>query len=335
LDIHGGGMSMSEFLERYLKKSNPEEITYADFQRFLSQKIPEHQNLEYKSAGSVVKPDGALNDPSKPSEIWGFAELAKDVAGFANAEGGLLVLGVKEKEEKDKNRRTMRILPGQITPIPSYITREIIENKLISRIQYPVDGLTIIPLRSSIRSKGFVYLIDVPQSTRPPHRVNELYYYQRYNFSVLEMKHFQIADIFGRRLAPDLEIEVKMEKHDEGWGHIAVFGSLVNRGRAIAKYVTVTCQIVEGSYRLQGAEYKWERNGNLYFWGGSDNIVYPDLPFDFPQIMLIAMNHMAKSSPFVLSFGVYAENMPAKQYTIHVPLNPFSLTTMEMLRNGG
>ncbi len=37
-----------------------------------------------------------------------------------------------------------------------------IENELLAKIQYPIEGITIVSLRSSARSANFIYLIDVP-----------------------------------------------------------------------------------------------------------------------------------------------------------------------------
>jgi len=36
---------VASFLERFLKKTRPEEITFQDFEAFLEQSIEEHQNL--------------------------------------------------------------------------------------------------------------------------------------------------------------------------------------------------------------------------------------------------------------------------------------------------
>ncbi len=208
---------MATYIERYFKKSDP---TYQDFLIFLRQRIEENQTLEYKPRGLLVYQDDSIVPDSAPGR--GFLTLAKIVAGFANAEGGLLVLGVKERPESFRGVK-QRILPGSVSAIPLNVTREIIENQLLAKIQYPIDNLLILPLRSSTRSKHFVYLIDVPQSSRVPHRVNELYYYQRYNFSTIDMKHYQIADLFGKRIAPVLDVLAERSQGlNEERGHITL-----------------------------------------------------------------------------------------------------------------
>jgi schlafen family protein len=310
----------AEFLGRFLKKHEPSEVTYADFEAFIRQRIEEHQNLEYKPRGLLVRRDGTVIPTFNPREIIGFSALAKSVASLANSEGGLLVLGVKEKPESHKGT-VVKIRPGTVTPLPLTVTREAIENHLLSKIQYPVEALTIVPLRKSPRSKAFVYLIDVPQSHRAPHRVNELYYFQRYNFTTYEMKHYQIADLFGRRFAPDLAIEVHRRKGmNEEKGHFTLVPILANRGRAVAKYVTCLCEIVQGPYRVFQAKWaKHDGEKSCQYQTGANIVIYPDVSTDTGYIEL-APEDETKQAPVVLRFGIYAEGMIGRKVEIRIKL---------------
>src|SRR5579862_6427653 len=197
---------MTSFLEQYLKKAGPEDVTLHDFEAFLQQGIEEHQNLEYKPRGTLVRRDDSIVKSTNRWEVVGFSILAKVVAGFANAEGGLLVLGVEELEEKYQGT-VIKKRPGGLSPLPVNVTREMIENQLQAKIKPTVGDLKIVPLYPD--ETHVIYLIDVPQSIRLPHRVDELFYYQRVNFSTLELQHFQIADLFGKRFAPDLDVTLK------------------------------------------------------------------------------------------------------------------------------
>jgi predicted HTH transcriptional regulator len=100
--------------------------------------------------GKFIGSDGKLSN--SPGVDQGFEALAKALAGFANAEGGLLILGVREKPEKI-NGRLVKIRPGGIYALPlGTVTKEMIESKLRTLIQFPIDDLTIVPLRLSNRS---------------------------------------------------------------------------------------------------------------------------------------------------------------------------------------
>jgi len=304
---------LASFLQRYLKKSNPENITYKDFLHFFQQGVEEHQTLEYKPRGMLVNQDDTIKKSSNPRDIVGFLELAKSVAGFANAEGGLLVLGVKEKPEKYKGE-VVKIRPGVISALPLNITREMIENELLAKIQYPIEGITIVPLRSSARSSNFIYLIDIPPSIRAPHRVNELYYFQRYNFSTREMKHFQIADMFGRRLSPDLEISLqKRDGLNEDRGHFTLHPLIHNRGKAVAKYVTCICTVSSDSYEIMQSDWRKMSEGRWQFATGFNNVVYPDIPFDTGSMEFQPLPN-AGTGLLNLQFGLYAEGMTGKVF---------------------
>lgn len=312
---------MPKFIERYFKKSRPEDITYPDFEQFISESIEEHQTLEYKPRGLLVKQDGSIIKSSNPRDIVGFLALAKSVASFANSEGGLLILGVKEKPEKH-NGIVIKVRPGSISPLPPFVTREMIEDNLIAKIQYPVEGITIVSLRKSTRSKYFVYLIDVPQSIRAPHRVNELYYYQRYNFTTHEMKHYQIADLFGRRLAPDLTVEIQKTKGvNEDRGHVTIQPFLINRGRSVAKFATCICSLANKSWEIfQGKWQVSESRKTCQFSTGFNSVIYPNIPTNTGYIEFQPKEE-SDEQELILEFGIYAENMTGKNIRLSVKLS--------------
>jgi hypothetical protein len=256
---------MAEFIERFFKKAKPETITFGDLRQFVSERIEENQNLEYKPRGLLVKADDSLLTPMDSRQVVGFSALAKSVAGFANAEGGLLILGVKEKAQKYKGT-TVKVRPGLITPLPPTVTREMIEMQLATKIQFPIEGISIFPIRTSVRSNHSVYLIDVPQSIRVPHRVNEQYYYQRYNFDVLEMRHFQIVDMFGKRRRPRLELIPRIvggSTSSSGNTITSYHGKVIlciqNSGLGIAKFPYLSLRL-PSSHRL--AQYGIDGNGH-------------------------------------------------------------------------
>ena len=303
---------MATFLDRYLKKTRPEEITLQDFEAFLQQGNEEHQNLEYKPRGMLVRQNDSIIKSTNRWDVVGFSVLAKVVAGFANAEGGLLVLGVAELEEKYEGV-IIKKRPGAVKPLPLNVTREMIENQLLARIKPTVEGITIVPIYPD--ETHVIYLIDVPQSIRIPHRVDELFYYQRMGFSTHELQHFQIADLFGKRLAPDLEVELK-------WGggtddHFIVHPMIRNRGRAVAKYVLCAFTFEPGPYAIGDVAPRWgNHNGIWEYQTGPNIVVYPDRLLDTDYLLFRLSNPGAESRPLTFHFGLYAEDMVGKEVTL-------------------
>ena len=251
---------MASFIETYLHKALP-DITYADFKTFYGRRLDESQTLEYKSGELLVGYKGEYIrngrlDKAKAHE--GFIKLATSIAGLANAPGGLFILGVKEIQVKGNDGQISGKRPGAIYPIPDdLIQKESIEDNLRELIQFPIDDLTILPLRTTKGGKQCIYLIDVPKSIRIPHRVNQSEYPQRYNFETRPMVHYQISDLFGKRLAPDLDLIFQKEASGENLLKFRIF--IRNQGRAVAKYVTCVCQMIDGSYELVNSD--WQKFG--------------------------------------------------------------------------
>jgi len=147
------------FIETFLKK-DVGEVTKKDIEAFVSRKIEENLNLDYKDIR-------AFHD---------FDELSKDVSAFANSSGGLLILGISE--EIKKGNRVLKILPKEITWGDETLSKEQLEDNLNSKIQPRINGLRIIPVREGNGSLRIIFLIDIPQSDNPPHMASSNKYYK-------------------------------------------------------------------------------------------------------------------------------------------------------------
>ena len=236
------------YIERYLHTTDALAATSEDLRLFLKRRVEEHQTLEYKPRGLLVLQDGSLIRPQHRADIRGAVALAKSVASFANADGGLLVLGVKEKVQKSRGI-AQKIYPGQITWLPSTVTREYIQDQLNALISPPLERIVVVPIRRPRHPLEAVYLLDVEASLRAPHRVNELFYYQRSNQTTREMQHFEIADLFGARRKPVLELTATVlggSITGSGDGRPlfrgTIFLALKNTGRGLAQFPFVQFQ---------------------------------------------------------------------------------------------
>src|SRR5437016_3366568 len=111
---------MTTYLDRFFNKVNPNEISYADFEKFLQSEIEENLNLDYKSGLLIVgwqRSHIVNNKLDNNKSDKGFSDLAKTIIGFANAEGGLLILGVQELPEVINGVR-VKVRPGAVEPLP-------------------------------------------------------------------------------------------------------------------------------------------------------------------------------------------------------------------------
>lgn len=127
----------------------PGDLRWEDVERLVKQKTSEGQNLEFKSE---------LYDSKD-----GPKELAKDVVGFANAGGGLLVIGLAE----DEHGGAARIESVELSDAERNRMREILSR----RVAPLVPDLQLGELHDPSDQGRGIFLILVPASDAAPHGV--------------------------------------------------------------------------------------------------------------------------------------------------------------------
>lgn len=183
--------------------------TIQDIEKLIDGEVPESLHLEYKSSP-------ALSRKKKD-------EVCKDVSSFANADGGLLIYGVRERGH----------IPHEIDQgvDDSEIDREWIDQILSFNITPPIEGLEIVQI--GLNETHSLYSLGIPKSFRGPHQAPDKKYYKRYNFRSAPMDHYEIEDIRNRKfdLPPLVHVDIEL--------HGFIFKLLVeNIGTQVANDVT-------------------------------------------------------------------------------------------------
>jgi hypothetical protein len=124
---------------------DPHEWTLDQVERFVAEQIPEGQRIEYKAS---------LQLESKRQK----AELAKDISGFANAQGGWIFFGVAEDDSAEP-------LPSSITPIPATGLQTKLENILDTTLE-PIPSYVAATVQ--IDGAGVVILVRVAAHSGRP-----------------------------------------------------------------------------------------------------------------------------------------------------------------------
>lgn len=128
----------------------PVELTYELVVRAVEQRVRENDDLDWKQ---ILPVD--LDRKHK--------EFAKDVAAMANTRGGLIVFGVRDKEEQ----------AVQLTPVPTgERERQRLRALVASHIRPLVAGLEIESLTVQPGANGFI-VVSIPASPDAPHVVGE------------------------------------------------------------------------------------------------------------------------------------------------------------------
>ncbi len=153
------------------KKTN--DLEFKDLEYLVNnRKQQEGYNLDYKK--SIGNPDKAKN------------VLAKDISSFANSGGGFLIIGI------DDNLEILgvdRIVNNK--SIDEWIN-QVVSSNIEPNVFYLDPKLVEIP-----KSEKVIVVIEIPESTKKPHIVKELYnYFIRINDSSKKANHSQVRDMF-------------------------------------------------------------------------------------------------------------------------------------------
>jgi hypothetical protein len=159
-------------MDRRLVKPLP-AWTLDDVQALVDERIPEGQRLDYKEALSLDR------DAER-------AEVAKDISGMANAQGGLLVYGVAEDDSDEPRPLQVKPLPraGQQTRV-----EDILDGTVQPRLDYECSTLDA--------GEGSVLVVRVAPRAGGPHMVQG---YKQHRYFIRR----------GTRTVPMAEDEVRV-----------------------------------------------------------------------------------------------------------------------------
>jgi hypothetical protein len=206
--------------------------------------------------------------------------LAKVISGFANADGGVLVVGMKTTTNQDKYTPDVIDAAAPVSNVAGVKSR--IEGLAMELAEPAIRGLeiTAIPEKDGSTS-GFILML-VPATDGPPCRSRKDWkFYMRLNSGTYPMEYFQLEAMFGRSQKPLLGIH---------WGQLNIamdglnfvrrftFG-VENKGRGIAKYPSIQLEnvtdITVSPFAAIGLPERPTRSGRLVFGGGADHVIHP------------------------------------------------------------
>lgn len=273
-----------------------DNIDAAELAAMRERREEESLHLDFKRMSTSGEP----NDPDKQN-------LRKAISGFANAAGGIILWGVESKDPENKHDRSRFHSLVPITDGDRAVVR--FHELTGTATQPPVSGVVhkAIPVAG-----GYIVKTFVPASDGGPHRTNDELgqYYRRHADSFRAMQHHEIADMFGRRARPRLEL--CWEQDDSGW----LIG-VRNSGRGIARFPALTMRVhpAYGTLGLRSVDeygFGLHRQCSEYsgirieaFTGGVNEVIHPGQTLHLTRVSL------GSGIVCCIKYEIFAEHMQA------------------------
>jgi len=208
--------------------------------------MPSHEEL-FKRLQDLAAIKALINtteDLYLECKIWPPKEedrqrtVAKALCGFANADGGVLVIGMMAKAGPNKDDPD--IIQKAQPVADALAVKSRIENLVGQLVEPGLEGVQAAPIYDTPDSKSGFVLVDVPPTEGFPCRSRKDWkFYLRISAGTFPMEYFQIADMFGKRRRPVLTLFVEEGeiRSDPGATMERLFTiGIENRGRGAAKF---------------------------------------------------------------------------------------------------
>jgi len=173
---------------------NLDDLNLEDLQAFFSTDKIETSTLEFKSGETDIN------------------KLCKEIVGMLNCDGGLIILGAPKKSVMDKDTK-FKTCKGHLTRVEKFKNYDSLIQQIKSNINEIPMGVRAHPIR--LEKDDFIYVIEVPKSTVPPHQhATKGVYYIRINGESIPASHGIVESLFNRRNKPELIININASAPD-------------------------------------------------------------------------------------------------------------------------
>lgn len=188
--------------------------------------------------------------------------ISKTFSGFANSNGGIIIWGIKAKENDKKQDVAYKKPIRELTKFLNTLNR--------------LEGQVVTPTITGIEHKkieisedcGFI-ITYVPASDFAPHMASYAgkHYYKRSGDSFYICEHYDIKDMFQRKHSAYLDLKVKNKQINQIQGdklRVEMVLSLFNIGRNYAKAPLIKIEI---NTPYQFSDFGLDGNGNIGIFG--------------------------------------------------------------------
>jgi len=180
---------MKDYCKQILGKSI-REITIEDLKSYFLEKKEETEILEFKSGQGDFEKIFNKN-------------ILRTVSAFLNSSGGLLIWG--SPEDKVPEKGLPKVCIGDLVPVTERKEKDQLINRISSSISYMPTGILVERIDVT---KGFIYIIEVQESSSKPHQLNGQYFI-RLDGQSKPAPHYIVDSMFNQIKQVNVECHLK------------------------------------------------------------------------------------------------------------------------------
>ena len=167
-----------------------------DLQRLIGQY--ESVRLDFKASALLAQPKERI-----------VKQLTEDASAFANTEGGVIVIGIREGKAGKKSVAVE--IDGGVDP--AQVPPEWLEQVISENISPAVPGLTVRPIPLSGEKAGRVaYVVSVPKGTTAYQARHSLLYYGRTEFAAVPLHDHVIRLLMQRGRVAQASVRTRLRR---------------------------------------------------------------------------------------------------------------------------
>ncbi len=291
----------------------------------ITRRSPESSSLDYKAKISIKKQIERI-------------EIGKDISSFANEQGGILLYGVPEMEERGVP------VPKDISECGIEIPQDLpinIENILLDIVSPPLTELHIRVLNFEELGQKSLLMVYHPESWNKPHMVEgykHVRYYRRGNFRAVIMNERQVeAAYLSRKVSHD---------HADIFFKTGNFRGIPDNGRFFRVIICPLFYLIRKEEMLEERFKNWlignppdNRPGNwVPFLDGWCFLGYPNGNFHGKQYELRLFHNGAFCFNMDLDYAIERQtnlNLKGMEKVFKDMIFPYAYKAFEFLRISG
>jgi len=269
------------------KKIN--QITFEDFKEFFSIEREESSKMEFKSGEVEIE------------------DIYREVSAFLNSEGGILLIGTPREQKIEINKKNFkRVCKGELIPSKFRNKGWITQKMAVNISPYPSN----IEIQEILTDDGNYFILDIPQSTIPPHQcLNEGKYYIRLEEEAKPASHGIVQSLFFTRQKPKINTTTNISRNkDESENRNEILINLFNETEIptdnISYIITVMNveSIISERHHQNSYGFRKDKNDNFIIQNNIKEVLIKgvSVPIEF------LIEH--KNQPFLIRIIVWAKD---------------------------